>query len=282
MSDSDSEVEFRDSFTDARAMIDQVNDHEEGLGLHLGTGARPKVQDHSSPRSESQNDITRELMTLLLRVNGNHSKIKKDFPSFDGCQNFNDYLQQILRIKSLNNWGNDEAANHLALALKGPALQLINALQKSRGDISLTWGELTGALQTSFSPVDDQFTLRSMLRQRRQQRFETLQQLHLSIICDVARAYPSDSVREQERLSVDLFCEAVVDPEIRLALLRKQPTSMAKALRCVEKERLLLQGARRTSPNISVEGNHVPVNMTRVDTKPLPGASPYHQHKQQP
>ena len=144
-----------------------------------------------------------EIIALLKSLSTPQNTGKRDFPPFDGSQNFDDY-QQALRIKSINNWDDSVAASHLALALKGPALQLINSIQKAKGGTPLSWVDLTGALLNSFSPIEDQFTLQSVLRQRKQLPFESIQprqpshwvdveEKEIKKMCDLGICKPSTS-----------------------------------------------------------------------------------------
>ena len=161
----------------------QIN---ENMNLSPLAGARPKSsrsKENSNAESD-QNKMNSEIIALLKSLSTPQNTCKRDFPPFDGSQNFDDYYQQALRIKSINNWDNSVAASHLALALKGPALQLINLIQKAKGGTPLSWVALTGALilLNSFSPNEDQYTLQSVLRQRKQLPSESIQQLNRSII----------------------------------------------------------------------------------------------------
>ena len=66
-------------------------------------------------------------------------------------------------------------------------------------------------------------------------------------------------------MSLNIFCEAKIYPDIRLALLRAQPSTMAAALRCAENERILLQAARRATPTVMSHYDPqqgVPVNLS--------------------
>ena len=137
--------------------------------------------------------------------------------------------------------------------------------------------DLTGALLNSFSPIEDQYTLQSVLRQRKQLPSESIQ-LNRSIICDVAKAYSSDAEAAQERMSLNIFCEAIIDPDIRLALLRAQPSTMAEALRCAENERILLQAARGATHTVMSHYDPqqgVPVNLVSGYNRPKDKSRPY-------
>ena len=280
MMDSDHEIEFRDPFIDARDMPQSDTQINENMNLPPMAGARPKSarSKENSDAESDQNKMNPEIIALLKSLSTPQNTCKRDFPPFDGSQNFDDYYQQALRIKSINSWDDNVAASHLALALKGPALQLINSIQKAKGGTPLSWVDLTGALLNSFSPIEDQYTLQSVLRQRKQLPSESIQQLNRSIICDVAKAYSSDAEAAQERMSLNIFCEAIIDPDIRLTLLRAQPRTMAEALRCAENERILLQAARRATPTVMSHYDPqqgVPVNLASGNNRPKDKSRPY-------
>ena len=89
-------------------------------------GAHPKSsrsKENSNAESD-QNKMHPAIIALSKSLSTPQNMCKRDFPPFDGSQNFDDYYQQALRIKSINNWDDSVTASHLALALKGPALQL--------------------------------------------------------------------------------------------------------------------------------------------------------------
>ena len=79
-------------------------------------------------------------------------------------------------------------------------------------------------------------------------------------------------------MSVNIFCEAIIDPDIRLALLHAQPSTMAEALRCAENERILLQAARRATPTVMSHYDPqqgVPVNLASSNNRPKDKSRPY-------
>ena len=168
MMDSDHEIEFRDPFIDARDMAQSDAQINENMNLSPIAGARAKSsrsKENSNAESD-QNKMNSEIIALLKSLSTPQNTCKRDPPPFDGSQNFDDYYQQALMIKSINNWDDSVAASPLALALKGPALQLINSIQKAKGGMPLSWVDLTGALLNSFSPIEDQYTLQSVSIQR--------------------------------------------------------------------------------------------------------------------
>ena len=155
MSESDDEVYFKDSV----AHVDEGED--VATPPAPSHGAIPKihrpgngVNNVAATSNDGQNDTT-NLLRALLHSSSRPKYPLKDFPSFDGSQNWDDFYQQVLRIKLINKWGDDEAAMSLSLSLKGAALQLLNAIQKARGGSPLGWHELIELLKSSFCPVDN-------------------------------------------------------------------------------------------------------------------------------
>ena len=191
---------------------------------------------------------THYLLQRLVKDSNKTCPPARDFPPYDGSDSWDDYFQQVIRIRTVNRWDENNAALYLSLALKGPALELVNASQRSRGGYPLSWVELVNLLSNTFKPVDDSPLLRSKLRSRRQLPHESVPQLHLAIRRDVARAYPDHSPAQQETIAVEIFQEAVNDSDIKLALLRAQPRSMDQALQCAERERIMLEGAYKRVP----------------------------------
>ena len=133
MMDSDNEIEFRDPYIDARDMPQSDTQINENMNLPPMACACPK-SSRSKENSNAESDPNKmnpEIIALLKSLSTPQNTCKRDFPPFDGSQNFDDYYQQALRIKSINNWDDSVAASHLALAFKGSALQVINSIQKA-------------------------------------------------------------------------------------------------------------------------------------------------------
>ena len=247
MSDSEDEVFFRDA--EARNDQDVVKQPDGAVG-----GQNVDHENASGDLTSHDKRMERDLMTLLLRMQRSQNPVKT-FPRFDGSESWESYFQQILRVRNINGWSDEEAADCLSLSLQGPALELLNVVEKAQGGKRLGWTGLVQMLRSSFSSVEDTFTLRSSLRDRKQLRSETVPQFHMAIRKNVAKAYPSKSLREQDEIGVEVFTQAILDDEVRLALLRAQPKTMDEALRCAEKERILLEGARR-QPQASLNFPH--------------------------
>ena len=260
MSESDKEVFFRNDVAHHEENIveEQLDENnvEEAVDRQSVENGH-EVQSNKAEKSKIS-VLESDIMSLLLNMS-KPSRPRKDFPIYDGSESWDEYYQQVLRVKSLNGWSDQEAANFLSVSLKGPALETINAVQRAKRGIQLTWGELLENLQNTFAPVQDTYALRSMLRNRKQTHSETIPELHRLIRRDVSKAYPYASLSEQDNTGVEIFTEALIDPEIRLALFRAKPKTMTNALKIAEEERILLQGARRQhSLNINTSHTNSP------------------------
>ena len=255
MSDSENEVFLRD----AEAQNDQddqenvVNDGDEQLAGAVGG-----------------NDLLENFMSIVMRMS-KPNRPQKDFPLYNGSECWDDYFQQVLRVRALNGWSDQEAANLLSLSMKGPALEIVNAVQRAKRGTPLSWTELVETLKNTFSPVEDTYSLRSLLRNRKQSTYESILQLHMSLRSDISKAYPHLPLSEQDRLGVEIFTEALSDSDIRLAVLRSKPQTMSEALKCAEGERILLEAARRQSVLPSSQSGYsvdlAPTSVPKLDQK---------------
>ena len=97
--DSDHEIEFRDPFIDARNMPQSDTQINENINLPPMAGARPKSSrsKENSNVEFDQNKMNPEIIALLKSLSTPQNTCKRDFPPFDGSQNFDDYYQQALK-----------------------------------------------------------------------------------------------------------------------------------------------------------------------------------------
>ena len=125
MSDSDDEVFFRDA--EARNDQDVVKQPDGAVG-----GQNVDHENASGDLTSHDKRMERDLMTLLLRMQRSQNPVKT-FPRFDGSESWESYFQQILRVRNINGWSDEEAADCLSLSLQGPALELLNVVEKAQG-----------------------------------------------------------------------------------------------------------------------------------------------------
>ncbi|BHF62451.1 hypothetical protein SprV_0200543300 [Sparganum proliferum] len=93
---------------------------------------------------------------------------------------------------------------------------------------------------------------RSEFRRRTQEPPEGVLEFHQALRLLGRRAYPTMKAADMEQMLLDQFVHGVSDPEVRKALLRAQPSTLAAALQLAQQEEAL-QAACSVRPWISSE-----------------------------
>ncbi|KAK2885177.1 hypothetical protein Q8A73_021651 [Channa argus] len=169
---------------------------------HLRLGARQKASESRRPEGTSVGRST--------QCNPDHGRrgplpipaVK--LPRYSGLTPLEPYLAQVELAALHGGWSGEETATHLALALEGPALQVLaDLLPEDRRELQA----ITAALQRRFGQRTSLYTQRS---------------------------YPTFPVAAREELSLHSFLRGLAPERLRQHVRLSTPRSLEEALREAE------------------------------------------------
>ena len=170
---------------------------------------------HRRPDPTLQNDDT-------LRPLKSNAKPR----SYDGNDDFGEYLSQFEIISELNKWDYHTKSLQLAGALAGPAVGILGELTPSdRRDFNT----LVKALNTRFGSAERSELFRARLKVMKKGKDENLSQLAQSVKKLTRQAYPDADQSMLNILSLDYFIDALPDPDMRLRIRESKPSSITEA-----------------------------------------------------
>ena len=189
-------------------------------------------KDDPSPPPPADAQALVEALTQLASTQGREERgTRRDQPfyepvtlqTYDGGEDFADYLTQFAAIASLKSWSPQQKATILLGRLKGPALSVAATLCEP------TYDQLVEHLKSHFGPRHAE-SYAIQLSAREQQKGETLSEFAHAIRKLTRGAYPDLDARAQDRLARERFVAGISDTHVRTRLRDLRPQSMAKAL----------------------------------------------------
>ena len=152
------------------------------------------------------------------------SKIKPQ--TYNGKEDFDEYLTQFNIIAELHNWNYRTKSLYLASCLVGDARALLNELtEEKRRD----YESLVEALDIRFGSINRAEVFRSKLQSRIKSKDETIPELAQSIKKLTRKAYPGATNAMINVLSLDYFIDALPDSDVRLRLREVGPKTITEA-----------------------------------------------------
>ena len=145
---------------------------------------------------------------------------------YEGTTCLETFLASVKNFSSYYKWTERDELFHLKASLRGPAGQLLWDLGP---DVTLE--ELIRLLKQRFGSTDQVERFRTELRNRRRRPGEDLQSLYNDVRRLMSLAYPVPNTSVLDVVGRDAFLDALGDPELRVRVLDKVPTSMDEALR---------------------------------------------------
>ena len=180
---------------------------------NLGNGDNIQLRN-SSPNVRSTNSTS-----------GN-SKANVKPKSYDGSEDFGDYLSQFEIIADLNQWDYSTKSLQFASALTGQAVGILGELTPTnRRDFD----SLVKALNTRFGCVERSELYRAKLKVLKQEKDQDISQLAQAVKKLTRQAYPNADQNMMEILSLDYFIDALPNSEMRLRIRESRPKNITEA-----------------------------------------------------
>ncbi|UYV69000.1 K02A2.6-like, partial [Cordylochernes scorpioides] len=153
-------------------------------------------------------------------------------PTFDGQSSFGNYMRQFEAVSLNNGWGEAERAINLIVALRGPALDLLQTIpeQDQRSYVSLV-----SALELRFGDQHSRHVFQSQLKLRRQKMGESLQEFEADLKRLCLMVYPSAPIDFIDQWVAQTFIEGIRNVEVQKTLrLTSFNTSREALIRALE------------------------------------------------
>ena len=165
-----------------------------------------------TPRERPVNDLRRR-------------ELDADF--YDGTSDLTDYLAHFEQVADYNGWSDAQRARVLCVKLKGEARKVLRSLSMmEKTDYDL----LQLALTRVFDPQEMEMAHRSVYKNRRRQKGESVAQFGFELRRLAQKAYPALSIRELEVHIIDQYLEGLGDKELRMHVQLHHPQTLSQAI----------------------------------------------------
>lgn len=172
---------------------------------------------------------------------------------YTGATQLEPYLAQVTLAATHNGWGQEETATHLALALEGPALQVLLDLPlEEQRDLRA----LTTALGRRFGQRPPAEQSREELARRRRREGESLGSFAADVRLYARRGYPTFPGAAREELGLHAFLRGLTPERLRQHVRLSSPRDLEEALREAERAEEVLRGepvTRRSARGVERE-----------------------------
>ncbi|UYV64923.1 hypothetical protein LAZ67_3002460, partial [Cordylochernes scorpioides] len=152
-------------------------------------------------------------------------------PTFDGQTSLEGFRRQFEAVTLNNGWGETEKVTNLIVALRGPALDLLQAVPRADQQ---SYAMLMGELELRYGEQHLGQVYQAQLRLRRQKVGESLQGFEADVkrLCHLA--YPGAPIDFLDQLAAQTFIDGIRDVEVqrvlRLASFDKSREALVRAL----------------------------------------------------
>lgn len=193
---------------------------------------------YRSPR-HGQNEPPAVTPTLQIHGRlGSFTRSPAKLPRYNGLTPLEPYLAQVDLAALHDGWSQEETATHLALALEGPALQvLIDLSPEERRDLQA----LTAALNRRFGQRTSAEQSREELTNRRRREGESVGAFAADIRVYTRKGYPTFPTAAREELSLHAFLRGLTPERLRQHVRLLSPRDLSEALREAERAEEVLQ-----------------------------------------
>lgn len=166
-----------------------------------------------------------------LREVNQPNKLKVKVREYDGSTPLEEYLTHFERVARINRWNEQELADYLYVALKGPALELVSTLpERDQSD----YGSIVNALNRRFSTARQYSRYRAELNSCKRKSGESMPELGQRIRQLVRRAYPESSIAFQEDFAIECFKNSLDDVDLKKVIVQSKPKSLDLAVDLVD------------------------------------------------
>ena len=195
------------------------------------------------PAPVTQNDMSQAFSTLTGRLNHVSTILASQGASnvitaFDGQPSkFREWIRNIEKYQKMTYVENDDCR--------------LLAYQTARGAVSgyiaraleanphCTWVELKADLAKAFSDMPDMHVALSKLRQVKQKAGETLPQYADKLLSLAEVAFDDMSPANVQLQLIDVFVAGLINENLKLTVMRKNPTTLVQALNHAQSEQNL-------------------------------------------
>ena len=178
----------------------------------------------STPHFPSQVHPNRNQNRGLSPTNSSHGNSKPR--TFDGNEDFDDYLSQFEIIAEINRWDYTTKSLHLAGKLAGQACGILGELSDfQRRD----YDSLVNALKMRFGSLERSEMFRARLKARTKGTNESLSEFAQSIKKLTRQAYPKTDPDLIDLLALDHFIDTLPDKEMRIRIRKSRPRNIGEA-----------------------------------------------------
>ena len=146
--------------------------------------------------------------------------------SFDGGDDFDEYLTQFKILAKLHNWDYQVKSLCLASCLSGNARAILTELNEAEQQ---DFDSLVRVLSMRYGSIERAEMYRARLKGRIRGGNESLPELAQSIKKLTRRAYPTADQAVINTLALDHFVDALTDPDMRLRLREARPRDIEEA-----------------------------------------------------
>ncbi|UYV79070.1 hypothetical protein LAZ67_17000994, partial [Cordylochernes scorpioides] len=152
-------------------------------------------------------------------------------PTFDGQTSLEGFRRQFEAVTLNNGWGETEKVTNLIVALRGPALDLLQAVPRADQQ---SYAMLMGELELRYGEQHLRQVYQAQLRLRIQKVGESLQGFEADVkrLCHLA--YPGAPIDFLDQLAAQTFIDGIRDVEVqrvlRLASFDKSREALVRAL----------------------------------------------------
>ncbi|UYV61913.1 hypothetical protein LAZ67_1007048 [Cordylochernes scorpioides] len=152
-------------------------------------------------------------------------------PTFDGQTSLEGFRRQFEAVTLNNGWGETEKVTNLIVALRGPALDLLQAVPRADQQ---SYALLMGELELRYGEQHLGQVYQAQLKLRRQKVGESLQGFEADVkrLCHLA--YPGAPIDFLDQLAAQTFIDGIRDVEVqrvlRLASFDKSREALVRAL----------------------------------------------------
>lgn len=191
-----------------------------------------KIETVEQKLDKKINQLAKELDQVRERKHRESSTIvghaKKEMkpPHFDGQTSWTVYRKQFEMAALANEWNNEEKCMAITMSLRGQAAELLETVDLEN---DLDYAGIMNALETRFGNTHLQQLYRVQVANRKQQRGESLQQLHSDIRKLMHLAYP-DCGGTIDVMTTDAFIRGMSDAKLQTAVRAAGKTSSTEAL----------------------------------------------------
>ncbi|UYV63913.1 K02A2.6-like [Cordylochernes scorpioides] len=199
------------------------------------SGIRVELKGELAALDSKMGEINIALESEVDERRGEFKRLEDELArlkSNGGFSSFGNYMRQFEAVSLNNGWGEAERAINLIVALRGPALDLLQTIpeQDQRSYVSLV-----SALELRFGDQHSRHVFQSQLKLRRQKMGESLQEFEADLKRLCLMAYPSAPIDFIDQWVAQTFIEGIRNVEVQKTLrLTSFNTSREALIRALE------------------------------------------------